>query len=151
MEQAVAKVRRCTNEEKARRIDQVRKWLTARKTRTEINRLCEKKFKIKWQHANEYMKLAREAMAAASGKAEGEARQDAISFYEGVIADPKSSELAKMRAQENLDKIFANHAPAQIRVGDPNGNPLAAGTQQSVIFVLPQKVVDAPETKEIEG
>jgi len=48
-----------------------------------------------------------------------DARADSVGLYEKIIADPLSTDSIKLRAQENLDKIF--NIVKQTNIGTPHG------------------------------
>ena len=50
---------------------------------------------------------AREAMAERSNRPATEMKKDAIEFYESIIRDPGEAAKDRIKAQEQLDKIFA--------------------------------------------
>jgi hypothetical protein len=77
------------------------------------------------------MRHAVDEIAAESGKNPKQAKAEAVTFYESVVANPDSSEHAKLRAQENLDWIFGNRAPTVTKVGNETDAPFK--TEQQIV------------------
>lgn len=81
-------------------------------------------YDLDWRTIDAYISRAKEQIVHASNKTRDQAKQEAVAFYEGVIRDPGSSELARHKARERLDDIYGVDAPKQFRITTPPGQPL---------------------------
>lgn len=142
--------KRSTLNELADKTEQVRKWLILRLSKHEIHRKFERKYKQHWNACDIHIQRARALLVDLHKKPIEMAKDDAVAYYESVIASNKSSEMAKMRAQENLDKIYGAASALKVNIGDPDGNPIPGViVAPTVTFVLPAKtqIEDAIETQ----
>ena len=124
-------------DEQDERIIFCRDLIVRRKGRAECHKLFRAKFGNVWQTCERYMRRARLEIAVLSNKSSKQAKDEAVGYYESVIASDTSSEVAKLRAQENLDKLFGNATPSRLNVGDPTGKPLVPPVAKPTVqFVI---------------
>ena len=151
------------------RTEEMVKLLSQCKTEGEIKREFKKRatdakddserqiYDIHFNSFNNYLVRARKLMLARQNRSKADVRADAVSFYEGILADKNSSTKEKMDARIRLDEVFGIDAPKTLnnRVTDGQGAPLKPMVVAPIVqFVIPsnqrEKVVNNGHAKEIE-
>ena len=114
-----------TQREKEARVAEAAMLTAHGATRIQCHRIMCPKYDVHWATVDRYLLYARQLSLERAKKTKPDAIAEAIAFYDAIILDPKSTRKEQSDARERLDKIFGVYAPTSVRVGDPNGRPLA--------------------------
>lgn len=89
--------------------------LLAKGTRTgEVKRIIEEEFGIKRRSVEPYLRRAREAMRAETGKSVEDLRAESYAFYQSILASPDVTAREKIKARERIDKLLGLDKPVMI-------------------------------------
>lgn len=77
--------------------------------------------KLKRQHINpgvieDILRGAEGFMVRASGKTEGELKDENYAFYKGLILDPKAGRWVQLKAAERIDKLCGLEGPVKVEL-----------------------------------
>lgn len=81
-------------------------------------------FDLHWRSVDRYIALARGELLRRAKKTKLDALLESVAYWEGVVRDEKATIPDRGYAQKQLDKIYGVHAPTQVRVTTPPGQPL---------------------------
>lgn len=100
------------------------------------------RYKVSARQCETYISRARALLVAWSGRSRDEHRVDSAAFWLSVIQDLSSSEQARLRARENLDKLYGLYAPVETVVKGDKDNPLRVVNVQEVIEAAQRQAAD---------
>lgn len=99
-----------------------------------------KAYDISARTCETYLARARELLLAETGKPAGEHRAESLAFYQTIKADPNASTIAKLKAQERIDKLLALELPAKLTLTDSTGeNPMTIRLEAQTLESLPDE------------
>ena len=122
-----------TQREKEARVAEAAMLTAHGATRIQCHRIMCPKYDVHWATVDRYLLYARQLSLERAKKTKPDAIAEAISFYDKIILDPKSTRKEQFDARERLDKIFGVYAANSIRIGDPNGKPLAPAVVAPIV------------------
>lgn len=130
--------RKSTNEEMEQRISEVADFIASKPFihNGEIKAWIKDTYGIDWWQANLYIKRARLLIAKRSKITKAEAKDLVVNFLFNTMRDGTKGEALK--ASEQVAKVFGLEAPKNLRLGDPDGKPMApAVVAPTVVFNIP--------------
>lgn len=80
----------------------------------DIKRVVSKDNELSPRTIEGYLRRAREAKLAETGKPVEEHRSDSFAFYRSVVADPKATARDKIRAQQSIDRLLGLCQPVKV-------------------------------------
>lgn len=89
----------------------VAELLSRGKTTGEIKRMIHVEYGLKPRSVEPYLRRAREAMRAETGKSVEDLRTESYYYYRSVLQDPEASHRDKLRARERIDKLLGLDKP----------------------------------------
>lgn len=107
-------------------------------SRTEIHRVMRERYDINWWVTDLiYLNRAREILSKRANMTKQEAKELGVNL---LIKLAKSGrDQIKVAAEKRLGEIYGYNAPTHVRVGDPNGKPMAPTViAPTVQFIFPQ-------------
>lgn len=96
------------------RIEVARKMLARGMYQGEIKRILSSHYGVSGRMVEKYIGRARQLIIEATGKSKQEHIADSYSFYIDVQANDKLPVASRLRARENIDKLFALPQPIKI-------------------------------------
>lgn len=79
---------------------------------------------LHWRSIDRYVALAREQLLIACKKTRIDALRESVAYWESVVRDGAATRQERGYAQAQLDRIYGVHAPAQVRMTTPPGQPI---------------------------
>jgi hypothetical protein len=133
-----------SSKEFQQRIELVAIQLSKRLPKHTVKQNIKEHFGVSARMAEEYISRARELLVDWSGKSLTEHFNEAAAFWLGVIQDPTKDFAYKMRAEENLERLYGLwRRPQRQPVGSP-------GTRSEPVKMVSFGLVDSPSTDEEE-
>jgi hypothetical protein len=106
---------RATRAEERDRIERTRQLLAAGSYKGEVKKALIAAYGISARTCEAYISRARAEILAGTGRSEDEHRADALALYESIKADPNSTNIEKLKAQERIDKLLALEGPVKVQ------------------------------------
>lgn len=123
------------------RVDQIAQYIRQNPiaSRYAMHKEYVDKFNVGWKMIDMYIGRARILIAKESDITLKEARSIGLSTINDLLNHPDAK--IRLKAEESYRAIHGYEAPRNVRIGDPNGNPMAPTViAPTVNFVLPAKV-----------
>ena len=106
--------KKLTNDQKKEADRRTLELLSIGTHKGEVKRIIEEEFGIKRRSVEPYLRRAREAMRAETGKAIEDLRSDSHHFYVSILSDPEATVRDKLKARELIDKLLGLPKPVMI-------------------------------------
>lgn len=108
----------------AERVESAKVLVNGRLHHSQVRRALMKTYDVSRAQADRYIKRAKELIAAEVGRPAQSHREDAYSFYRGILTDKNASIRDKIKAQERLDKLLGLEMPVKVARTDSDGNDI---------------------------
>lgn len=96
-----------------------------------------KQFDVKWRQADYYIAAARQRLLAELRQTQDEHRINSLSFYQGIVADSSKEIIARLRAQENIDRLLGLALPVRMELKH-------SGVVKGAVAVVDVSTLDLP-------
>jgi len=114
--------KKCTQEEKQRRMDLIADWLNERPILDgKLKKRIRQEFDLDFRQAAFYIASVKEKLLERLGRTKDEWRIESLSFYEKVIRAADATYADKTRARERVDKLLGLDMPSQMEVKHSGG------------------------------
>jgi hypothetical protein len=131
-----------SNKEIEERIEVVANMLALDVRKSSIKKFCLEKFGVGYRSAEVYISRARELLVKWSKQSSEEHYIEALAWWRGVIQNQSTDWPAKMRARENLDRLFGIKPPEEhVLRGDPN-SPIGVHVTIETILAARRRIAD---------
>ncbi len=90
----------------------------------QIKDVLRSKFDLRPRSCERVITAAIEEQLLATGQSREDLRWQAQHFYEAIIRDTNSSDMAKIRAQEGIVKLYGLESPQRLEVTGATGKPV---------------------------
>lgn len=115
--------RKCTEQERDRRVELVAQLLAARKTRHEIYALMQRRFKLHWRTVDDvYIVRARRLLREQSGMTAQQAKEVGVAVILDVLRD--ASPAVRLKAEQRLAEVYGYDSPRRHELSGPEGGPV---------------------------
>lgn len=122
-----------TKAELADRIALTKTLLAAGHQKGHIKKALRKTYDVEARTCELYLARARDELMSELGRTKAEFRADSLAYYQSIKSDDKAPVFARLKAQENIDKLLALPLPAKITLTDPTGEkPMESNLHVSV-------------------
>ncbi|HEV3023438.1 MAG TPA: hypothetical protein VGX76_13280 [Pirellulales bacterium] len=115
---------RPTDDELEDRIERTRCLLAAGNRKADVKKALIAAYGVCARTCENYIARAREKILEGTGKPKDEHRAEALAFYETLKTSPESPVVAKIKAQERIDKLLGLEAPQKLEHAGADGQPL---------------------------
>ena len=131
--------RKATNKQVSERISTLTVEILTNPTAKfgDLERFCKSRFNISYRQAAEYITRARETIAKQSQMTKSEAKELGIGVLVARLRNETTTQ-GTVAIEKRISEIFGYNAPTHLRVGDPNGKPMAPMVvAPTVQFIMP--------------